>query len=129
VGIERVDIGMVSAGDALVAFYASALGLDRLEPLEFPFCTLHRLRCGSVLLKVMVPKERPAASAPAEHPWDVAGLRYLTMWVDDLDGTIGTWTAAGGTVRTPPMALRPGVRLAVLADPEDNVLEVMEDRS
>jgi hypothetical protein len=129
VGIERVDIGMVSADDSLVGFYACALGLDRLEPLEFPFCTLHRLQCGAVLLKVMVPKEPPAAPAATEHPWDVAGLRYLTMWVDDLDATLGSWTAAGGTVATPPMDLRPGVRLAVLVDPEGNVLEAMEDRS
>jgi catechol 2,3-dioxygenase-like lactoylglutathione lyase family enzyme len=129
VAIRSVEIGMVSGSDALVDFYVAALGVPRLEPMDFPFATLHRLRCDPVVLKVMVPKATPAAAVPTDQPWDVAGLRYLTLRIDALDPFVERWTAAGGTVRGEIVDLRPGVRLAVLVDPEGTVVEAIEERA
>jgi len=125
--IDAVDVGLVSASDALADFYERALRLERLEPRVFPFATIHRLACGPVTVKVMVPDEAPAASPPAAPFWTRDGFRYLTLWVDDLDGLAAAWSSAGGTVSMAPTEIRPGVRSALLADPDANVLEAMED--
>jgi hypothetical protein len=124
--IESVDVGLVSASDALVEFYLSALGLERAEPRVFPFATVHRLVCGPVILKVMVPADAPAATAPVEPFWAAAGLRYLTLWVDDLAATAERWVGAGGTITMAPTEIRPGVHTAMLADPDGNVVEMMQ---
>jgi hypothetical protein len=125
--IAAVDVGLVSAGDALVEFYERALGLERLEPRTFPFATVHRLACGPVTLKIMVPIDEPESPSPATPFWARSGLRYLTLWVDDLTATAASWTAAGGSLTMPPTEIRPGVRSALLVDPEGGVVEAMQD--
>lgn len=124
--IQNVDVGFVSATDALVDFYVSALGLERLEPRQFPFATIHRLACGPVTLKVMVPTDPPAVAPTGGSFWDTGGLRYLTLWVDDLAGVVERWVACGGHVTNEPMEVRPGVHVALLADPDANAVEVMQ---
>jgi hypothetical protein len=124
--IRNVDVGLVSRTDALVDFYIETLGAERLEPRQFPFATVHRLACGPVTLKVMVPAEAPAPAPHGGNFWADAGIRYLTLWIDDLDDLVARWTAAGGTVTTAPMELRPGVRVAMLADPDGNAVELMQ---
>lgn len=123
--IAAVDVGLVSATEALVDFYVAAIDAARLEPRVFPFATVHRLACGPVTLKVMVPADAPAPSPPTDPFWAAAGIRYLTLWVDDIHGTVARWTAAGGTVSLAPAELRPGVHTALVADPDGNVVELM----
>jgi catechol 2,3-dioxygenase-like lactoylglutathione lyase family enzyme len=124
--IHNVDVGLVSRSDALVGFYVDVLGAERLEPRQFPFATVHRLACGPVTLKVMIPADPPADDPRGGSFWDRSGIRYVTLWVDDLDDLVARWTGAGGTVTTAPMELRPGVRVALLADPDANAVEVMQ---
>ena len=125
--VMNVDIGFVSATDALVSFYRDVFDLEVLEPRVFPDGTVHRLALGTGALKVMVPAQAPDASSPTEHFWDRAGLRYVTMWLDDLDVIIERWTAHGGTVAFGPIAIREGVRTALLVDPDGNTVEAMHD--
>ncbi len=125
--IAAVDVGLVSASEALVEFYQRALSLQRLEPRVFPFATVHRLACGPVTLKVMVPAEPPElAQAPAPF-WTRTGHRYLTLWVDDLEALTASWEANGGLVTMAPTEVRPDVHTALLADPDGNVVEAMQD--
>jgi catechol 2,3-dioxygenase-like lactoylglutathione lyase family enzyme len=123
--IVSVDVGLVSATDALVAFYVAAIGAEPLEPRVFPFATVHRLACGPVTLKVMVPADAPAPGPASEPFWATGGFRYLTLWVDDLDDVVARWTPAGGRVSMAPAEIRPGVRTAVVIDPDGNVVELM----
>ncbi len=124
--ITAIDVGLVSAHEALVAFYVDALGCERLEPRVFPFATVHRLACGPVTLKVMVPTDAPVAGPAVDPFWAAAGLRYLTVWVDDLAAVVARWTAHGGRVTMAPTEIRPGVSTAMLADPDGNVVEMMQ---
>jgi predicted enzyme related to lactoylglutathione lyase len=126
--LQQIDIGFVSASDALVSFYEEVFGTERLEPRVFPFATVHRLAFGPVTLKVMVPSDPPASPPAATQFWDVGGLRYVTTWVDDLDAVAGSWRAAGGTIAMEPTEIRPGVRTALLRDPDGNTVEAMEQR-
>ena len=126
-GIVSVDVGLVSDSERVLTFYEEVLGGTRLEPRVFPFATVHRLQLGPITLKVFVPADEPAAPPPAEHFGDIAGLRYLTFWVDDLDALAERWAAAGGEVRTPPRDLRPGVRMALLFDPDGTAVEALQE--
>jgi Glyoxalase/Bleomycin resistance protein/Dioxygenase superfamily len=128
VSIVNVDIGLVSSGEALVDFYVASLGAQRLDPRVFPFGTVHRLACGPVTLKIMVPQDRPAQATVTEPFWAVSGLRYVTLWVDELAELTRRWVDAGGAISMAPTEIRPGVVTAVLLDPDHNVVEVMESR-
>lgn len=125
--IVGIDIGFVSATDALVAFYRDVFDLEVLEPRVFPDGTVHRLALGDGALKVMVPADDPEALRPTERFWDRAGIRYVTLWLDDLDAIVARWTAAGGTVALGPLTIREGVRTALLLDPDGNTVEAMQD--
>ena len=127
--VISVDIGFVSATDALVSFYRDVLGLEMLEPRVFPDGTVHRLALGTGALKVMVPAQAPDALTRTENFWDRAGLRYVTMWLDDLDAIIERWVSRGGTVVFGPVEIRDGVRTALLVDPDGNTVEAMHDRT
>jgi len=124
--ITNVDIGMVSATLELVEFYSHVLDQQPLEPRTIPMGTVHRLPCGPVTLKIMVPSTTPAADTPEPQFWDRSGLRYITLWTEDLDGLAGRWAEAGGRVALAPIELRPGVRTALLTDPDGNTVEAME---
>ena len=126
--IDAVDLGLVSATDELVRFYTDVFALETLEPRAFPFATVHRLAFGPVTLKIMVPSTPPAAAPHDAQFWDRAGIRYITLWVDDLDAVTVAWRDHGGTVSMPPTEIRPGVRTALLLDLDGNTAEVMEQR-
>jgi hypothetical protein len=93
----------------------------------FPDGTVHRLALGGGALKVMVPAQAPAESPRTDRFWDRAGLRYVTMWLDDLDSVVERWTAHGGTIALGPLTIREGVRTALLVDPDGNTVEAMHD--
>ncbi len=125
--VRAVDIGLVTAGDELVDFYREVLDPVVLEPRRFPFATVHRLDLGPVTLKVMVPEPPPEAPEPVTQFWDRAGLRYVTLWVDDVEALAERWGGAGGTVAMAPTELRPGVTTALLVDPDGNTVEAMQE--
>ena len=124
--IHAIDLGIVSADPALVDFYEQVFESTRLEPRTLPMGTIHRLSVGPVTLKIMVPAEPPATEQPAGAFWHRQGYRYFTVWVDDLDALADRWTAHGGVVTMAPFELRPGVRTAVLTDPDGNAVEAMQ---
>ena len=126
--VQSFETGLVSADRALVTFYCAVLELDELEPFEFPQGTVHRMRApGGHVVKVMVPAAAPAVPAAAETFYGIAGYRYMTVRVDDIDGVIDRAAAHGGRVVTGPRELRPGVQIVVITDPDDNTFEVIQD--
>jgi catechol 2,3-dioxygenase-like lactoylglutathione lyase family enzyme len=125
--IMGIDIGFVSATDELVSFYRDVFGLEPLEPRVFPDGTVHRLALAGGALKFMVPADVPERPPVADRFWDLAGLRYVTMWLDDLDVIVERWTMRGGTVALGPLTIRPGVRTALLRDPDGNTVEAMQE--
>ena len=122
-----LDVGLVTAdAEPLLAFYAGVVGFDRLEPIELPgIGTIHKLACGESVLRVMVPIE-PPASDPSTSFSATAGIRYLTLEVDDLDAAAAAVEALGGSITLAPFELRPGRRVSQVADPDGNMIELSE---
>ena len=73
----------------------------------------------------MVPKE-PPADADGQPFLAAQGLRYLSMFVTDLDPVIERCIGRGGSLVLEAFELEPGSRLAIIMDPDGNTMEVME---
>ncbi len=124
--LTRFEVGFVSTDRALVDFLAAVFELGELPPMEHRSGTLYRLQSPGTVLKVMVPAVPPRTTEP-EPFLAVMGIRYLSAWVTDLDAVIARAVSRGGSLLHGPMELGPGARLAVLADPDGNTMEVIED--
>mgnify|MGYP001825317786 CR=1 FL=1 len=120
-----LDVGLITAdADPLLAFYAGVAGFEVLEPLELPgIGTIHKLACGESILRVMVPVETPARDASASFS-ATSGIRYLTLEVEDIEAAAEAVVNHGGSVTLPPFELRPGRRVAQVADPDGNMIEL-----
>jgi glyoxylase I family protein len=120
-----LDVGLITADAApLLAFYAGVVGFEILDPLELPnIGTIHKMACGESILRVMVPVDRPNADESASFS-STAGIRYLTLEVEDIDAAADAVLAHGGTVTLAPFELRPGRRVAQVADPDGNMIEL-----
>jgi len=72
------------------------------------------------------------AGIAVDRPMDAAltrGLGHLALTVDDLEATYQRLLTAGAATRMPPsQSPEPGVRIAFVADPEGNLIELL-DRS
>jgi catechol 2,3-dioxygenase-like lactoylglutathione lyase family enzyme len=122
----RLEVGFVSTDTRLRDFLATVFQLDCLPPLELPFGALYRLQSGVVVLKVLVPAERPEpARRPATY-YGIEGLRFLTIRVDDVDGVVQRAAEGGARVVLSPHAPVPGVRMAMIEDTDGNLLEVSQ---
>ncbi|WP_018504296.1 VOC family protein [Parafrankia discariae] len=127
--LQRIEVGLVSIDESLAEFYAVTFGMERLPAIEAGPGVVHRLRASGIVIKVMVPKRAPATTEPATRFFAATGLRYITLYSDDLDGIVERATAHGGKVTHGPSAIGPGVRIAVLQDPDGNAVEVVEGAS
>ena len=120
-----LDVGLVSADAApLLRFYEGVAGFERMPEIALPgIGTIHRLACGQSILRVLVPATRP--EPPDGAPFSGrTGIRYLTIEVVDLDSAVEAVRALGGAVTLAPFELRPGRRVAQVADPDGNMIEL-----
>jgi predicted enzyme related to lactoylglutathione lyase len=126
--VTRFEVGIVAADGRAVDFLAEVFQLERLPPMDNPAGTLHRLQSPGAVIKVMVPSERPK---PGDRDafLAVTGIRYLSIWVTDLDGVVERCIGRGGALLHGPFEYEPGTRLAVVTDPDGNTLEVVEAAS
>jgi predicted enzyme related to lactoylglutathione lyase len=122
----RVDVGFVSADRTLVDFLCRVFELKELESITLEPGTICRLQAPGSIVKVMLPAETPDPPVQVSPFYKRSGLRYLTLWVDDLDAVVERTVAAGGRIERGPVQLVPGVRIAVLEDPEGNAIEVAQ---
>ena len=120
-----LDVGLVTANaEPLIAFYAGVAGFEVLTPLVLPrIGTIHKLACGESILRVMVPVDAPVPDASASFS-STTGIRYLTLEVEDIDAAAEAVLAHGGSITLAPFELRPGRRVAQVADPDGNMIEL-----
>ena len=122
-----IDLGIVTTnGDAMLAFYRDLLGLVYKGQMPMPGGgTMHRLLCGDSLIKLVVAASLPAAAAPGGIQ-GASGYRYWTITVSNLTETVKACSDAGVTVVWTEREIRPGVRIAMVADPDGNWVEFLQ---
>lgn len=124
---QALDLGAVTGDVArALAFYTGALGFPKLEEIPFPGVgVLHRLKVGESFFKLLAPDAPPAGRAPGGGITGGIGLRYVTFQLTNLDETFEACRAAGAPVLVAPRPLRAGVRVAMVEDPDGNVVELL----
>lgn len=125
---DSIDLGIVTSnGPAMVAFYRDVLGFVEEPQTPFPGGgVMNRLRCGTSLIKIVVPATAPAQRpAPGAIP-NATGYRYWTMSVSNLEAVVGECTAAGRKLVVPVTEVRPGITIAIVDDPDGNLVEFLQ---
>lgn len=120
-----LDAGLVTADAApALTFYSEVFGMKILEPLVLPnIGTIHKLACGESILRVMVPEAAPEPD-DAQTWSSRAGIRYLTLEVEDIAAAVAAVREHGGQVALEPFELRPGRFVSQVTDPDGNMLEI-----
>ena len=125
---DSIDIGIVvkDAGAAL-GFYRDTLGFEDTGSMPLPGGggTMHRLLCGTTLVKIIAPEaELPAT--PGGGIQGAYGYRYWTISVSNLEEITARCAAAGRKVVIAPREIRPGVRISMVEDPDGNWVEFLQ---
>jgi predicted enzyme related to lactoylglutathione lyase len=124
VTLDRFEVGIVSGDAGVVDFLAAVFELERQAPSETAAGTLYRLDSPGAVIKIMVPND-PPKSSDGEPFLTMKGIRYLSMYVTDLDGVLERCRTRGGAVLLEPFEFEPGSSIAILNDPDGNTIEVV----
>lgn len=125
---DSIDLGIVvSDGAKALHFYRDVLGFTPTGEMQMGGgSVMHRLLCGSSLIKVVVPGQPPPAKAPPGGIQGSTGYRYWTISVSNLDALTAAVETAGYRVAVTPREVRPGVRIAIVEDPDGNWVEFLQ---
>lgn len=127
-GRAAVEIGIVSTDAAsLEPFYVQGLGFEVEATFTFERGSLRRLKRDDARCKIFEPVAPPSHQGGGPIG-SRAGIAYAALHVADLEPEVAAVLAAGGSLIEGPVAHRPGARYALIADPDGNVWELLEER-
>jgi len=122
---ESLDLGvMVRDIEASLSFYRDTLGLQFVEEIPLWFGTMYRLRFGTSDFKLI-----QGNTTPPKGPTGIdtqLGFRYVTFLVKNLSEICQKLEAKGIPFYLSPREIRPGVKIAMVLDPDENVVEFVE---
>jgi len=120
-----LDLGLV-VGDiqASLTFYRDRLGLAYVGSNPVWFGTLHRLRFGESDFKLIDPTTPPPAGAIGLEA--ALGLRYVTFVISNLEEVCDRLKKDGTAFEKEPFEIRPGTKIAMVRDPDGNVVEFVQ---
>ncbi len=122
---DSVDLGIVVSDiTKSLDFYQGVLGLNKSEELSTQFGTLHRLHFGTSDIKLIDPKQVPAAGTTGLEKQ--IGLRYISFRVQDISALCVELQAKGVEFSMAETEVRPGVRMAMINDPDGNTVELIQ---
>lgn len=123
---DSIDLGIITRdAGPMVAFYRDLVGLEDDGTVELPkIGTMHRLCCGSSIIKIT--QAEPKTDAAPGGLMGSTGIRYWTISVADVDAVAQACEAAGVKPIVAPTEIRPGVRIAMFADPDGNWVEFLQ---
>lgn len=127
---DSIDLGIVVRdAEAALGFYRDVLGFEHVADTPMPGAfagTMHRLMCGSSLIKLVALDDVPAESAPPGGVTGATGYRYWTISVADIEGLTTRCRDAGHEVVIDCAEIRPRVRISMIVDPDGNWVELLE---
>jgi glyoxylase I family protein len=124
---DSIDLGIVTTdAEAMVAFYRDVLGFEDQGETPMPGGLMHRLACGTSIIKIVALRSAPPAAAPPGGIQGATGYRYWTISVSNLTEVVAACEAAGRPVVVPVTELRPGITIAIVEDPDGNWVELLQ---
>ncbi len=122
---DSLDLGIVVSDiKASLNFYQNTLGLEFVGTTPVWFGTMHRLRFGTSDFKVIEPKTVPPKGAIGVEKQ--LGFRYVTFVVKNLTELCAGLKSKGIEFAVPEKEVRPGTRIAMVKDPDGNIVEFVE---
>ena len=131
----NVDIGLTTRDiNAMRKFYVDVLGLKEIAIVDIPGdfiskagfgsgpCKLHALKFGDILIKLLQWSDAPPAVDPQADK--VAGFRYLTFWVKDMEAAVDHLTTKGVRLECNILSRVPERKLVFFKDPDGNLIEL-----
>ena len=122
---NSLDLGIVVSDiKTSFEFYRDLLGLEYMGETPVWFGTMHRLRFGTSDFKLIQPN-----TIPPKGPIGLEsqlGFRYVTFVIQDLRGVCKELQSKGIEFFLPEKEIRPGVRIAMVKDPDGNIVEFVE---
>ena len=137
-----LEIGLCVADlDLSLGFWRDALGLDFISEIPTPAPAAVQSGIGDSAyrvvrlqlptgerIKLFAPDRRMAPPPKGHLPLERPGLAFITLIVRDLPATIANLRAGGISPRKPPYELRDGVLIALVDDPDGNIVELVQYR-
>ncbi len=119
-----IDIGIVTTSpDAMADFYGTVVGFPSLPDVPMDGFLVKRFQVGECVLKLVTFEDEPASRHTPGPLGDSTGLRYWTVSVSNLEEILAALRAAGHEVIDGPTEVRPGVTIALVTDPDGNLVE------
>ena len=124
---DSIDLGIVTTDpSAMVGFYRDVLGFEDQGEMPMPGGQMHRLACGTSIVKIVALRSAPPATAPPGGIQGATGYRYWTISVSNLAEVVAACESAGRPVVVPVTELRPGITIAIVEDPDGNWVELLQ---
>jgi catechol 2,3-dioxygenase-like lactoylglutathione lyase family enzyme len=132
---SSVDVGLMTRNiGAMKAFYQDVLGMKEEAVRDIPAdfvqkagfgkgaVRLHALRFGDILVKLLEVPNPPSSGAGAADA--LAGFRYLTFWVKDMEAAVDHLKKAGVPLLSEILSRVPERKTIFFKDPDGNFLEL-----
>lgn len=127
---DSIDLGIVVRdAERALGFYRDVLGFEHVASTPMPppmRGTMHRLMCGTSMIKVIDLEETPAAHAAPGGLAGATGYRYFTMTVSNVADITKACRDAGAAVIVDDVELLPGLQVSVVEDPDGNWVEFID---
>jgi catechol 2,3-dioxygenase-like lactoylglutathione lyase family enzyme len=122
---DGLDVGILASDiKASLRFYKDLLGLKFVEERPVSNGTMHRLRFGDSDFKLIDPSK-----CPPQGPVGVngqLGYRAVAFCITNLTQVCDELRKKGVEFAVEPKEARPGVRIAMVKDPDGNIVEFVE---
>lgn len=124
---DSIDLGIVVTDEnAALAFYRDGLGMEDAGNLMLPGGRMYRLMCGTTVIKLLKLDKTPDAKPAGGGPMGGLGLRYFTIMVPDIHALMARLEQKGIKPLMRVTEFRPGVTIAMVADPDGNTIEFLQ---
>jgi|TARA_B100001093_G_scaffold457783_1_gene469755 catechol 2,3-dioxygenase-like lactoylglutathione lyase family enzyme len=126
---SAIDLGIITNNlEPMLAFYRDLLELEVEAVIDMPGGgVMHRFKAGDSIIKVIETDPKPEMNAAPGGIRGATGYRYWTLHVMNLAGAMDKLEAAGVKIVVPSKTIRPGVKIAIVADPDGNWVELLSN--
>jgi len=126
---DSIDLAIVTANpEAMTTFYRDVLGLEdagQTAARTTPGGVVRQFLCGTTTIKLVTYASPPPARAPGGGPRLATGYRYWAIHVTNLEEVVAACEGAGRPIVVPIKEISPGVRVAIVEDPDGNWVEFL----
>lgn len=124
-----IDIGIVCNDiDAMLTFYGETLGLPLEGTIPMPGGgKMNRFKVGDSVIKVIELDPSPETQAAPGGIRGATGYRYWTITCSNLADCVTRAEAAGAKIVVAAKEVRPGITIAIIADPDGNWVELLQE--